>query len=186
MHDAEKVVEEAVSKVCFTFVDAKLTHLHPGSFWAQLTYGGCNLTSRCQSSFQSYLYMHVNMKVFEVFCLGRKCPYVSISFFSTFISHMVYIYRSEAARCGWNIYAFGYVLIISRSQLLILSYLLDASIKSLYFMIQYNVKFISLTQNMCLMVPRLRDVIQVDNNDAGKLNLLRCDMYTIFPSSTSI
>ena len=32
MHDAEKVVEEAVSKVCFTFVDAKLTHLHPGSF----------------------------------------------------------------------------------------------------------------------------------------------------------
>ena len=31
MHDAEKVVEEAVSKVCFTFVDAKLTHLHPGS-----------------------------------------------------------------------------------------------------------------------------------------------------------
>ena len=36
-------------------------------------------------------------------------------------------------------------------------------------MIQYNVKFISLTQNMCLMVPRLRDVIQVDNNDAGNV-----------------
>lgn len=32
MHNAEKVVEEAVSKVRFTFVDAKLTHLHLGSF----------------------------------------------------------------------------------------------------------------------------------------------------------
>ena len=32
MHDAEKVVEGAVSKVRFTFVDTELTHLHPGSF----------------------------------------------------------------------------------------------------------------------------------------------------------
>lgn len=39
MRDAEKLVEEAVSKVCFTFVDARMTHLHSGPSRIQLTLG---------------------------------------------------------------------------------------------------------------------------------------------------
>ncbi len=39
MRDAEKLVEEAVSKVRFTFVDAKITHLHPGPSRIQLKLG---------------------------------------------------------------------------------------------------------------------------------------------------